>query len=201
MFDIRNYWPNTSTNEQLLVEFSAVPPIGVLKTLLKRYKQGGTIRGIPVMVLDEYVPGVGWVDAWKYRPDARGILEVATHQPGSFKLYAIGKEIIWGGIQNVGDVIGGQIGIEPLNGWWCWGWQMIQFQDFLSSFTNAGGKQFVNVVKLHFLQYWCANGTCSVTNVTGATYWMAPGLGAIQIQYDVSPIPHYANQIVTTVAM
>lgn len=208
MIDLRTYWPNPAAGEQLIVQDrTQANGGGTFKNVLRRYVNRGTVDGNPVVRLDEFNHS-GWLDAWEYRDDGSQILEVGTWQGAIHKVYKTGKEIPWGGVQNVGDMIERQLevdvskstGVTP--GYWNYGYQKITFTDFLPSFTNDGGLTFENVVKLSVFQSWCGAQGCAYPdgqNIATMDYWLAPGVGMIQIDSQAPTVRlNYASSIDTT---
>lgn len=206
-FDLRNYWPNPATGEQLVVQDKTSAYGPELKTILRRYVKRGTVDGHSVIRLDEY-GSTGWIDGWEYRDDGSQILEVGTAQGSAHKVYKIGKEIPWGGVQNVNDVVTRSLEVDVAKssgvsaGYWNYGYQKIELKDFISSFTNDGGLTFSDVVKMGVFQSWCANSGCawpSGQTYVQMDYWLAPGIGIVQVDY-LTPTARrdYASAILTT---
>jgi len=209
--DMADYWPNPVTGEQILVQDAtdAYGP-GTL-SVLHRYRKGGTVNNLPVIQLDDYIT-TGWLDAWEYRFDAtHGMIEVANKFPGKRQVYRANKWIPWGGVVTIGGSIGQGLEVDltkstgvaagPSN----YGWQSIQFEELIPEFTNDGGLEFQDVVKIYVEQSWCINAACaypSGQSIYQMRYWLAPGLGFVQIDYILPTARRdYAKSVTKTVAM
>ena len=180
MIDVREYWPWPATGEALTNVFDG----GIVQTYSAA--QGG-VR------LRETVNGT-WKDDWFYRYDTfRGVLEYEDVYPKTTALQKMmfwtpvicnicvpGKEIIWGGVQKVGDSISGLCQTSGIGGQH--GWQRVDFQDLLVSFDTPAGK-FFDVLVLEYWQSW-SNGL-----VKGAKTWFAPGMGQIRAEWTLSHAP------------
>jgi hypothetical protein len=186
-FDLRAYWPDPAAGKQVIAQFATAAHT----SLLRRYVRRGTIGGAPVAQMDEW-SAQGWCDAWQYRDDGTQILEVATKQPGVHKVYKPGKEIQWGGAQQIGDVVARSVeidvaastGVAPGIG--NYGYQKIEFEAFHPVFLNAALNLYQDVAQFKVLQTWCADAGCAYPagqHVYRQRYWMAPGLGFVQIEY------------------
>jgi hypothetical protein len=117
---------------------------------------------------------------------------VGTWNGSVHKVYVVGKEIQWGGVMNLYDVVSRSLQVDVSastgvsSGYWNYGTQQITFSAFYSSFTTDAGLVFSNVVKLHIFQSWCANAGCSYPtgqSIWTMDYWLAPGVGIVQIDY------------------
>lgn len=188
--DLRSYWPQPTT-EQLVAQDHTNEWNDNRKTVLRRFVKRGTVRGTPVIRLDEY-NYAGWLDAWEYRDDGSQILEVATDTPSAHIVYVIGKEIQWGGVMSLNDVVTRSVQVDVAAstgvtaGYWNYGNQKITFSSFYSTFTTDAGLVFSNVVKLRVHQAWCANAGCSYPtgqNIWSMDYFLAPGVGIVQLDY------------------
>jgi hypothetical protein len=191
MIDLRAYWPDPATGEQLVVQerTSAYPSIP--KALLRRYVKRGTVEGNPVVRMDEY-SGQGWQSGWEMRDDGTQMLEVGTAQASSHKVYKAGKEIHWGGVLEIGVPAGRSLEVDVSKstgvtaGYWNYGYQQIELKEFICSFTNDGGLTFADVVKLGVFQSWCAASGCAYPggqSIVTMDYWLAPGVGIVQVDY------------------
>lgn len=205
-FNMNDYWPNPTTGEQLLVQhFTKVSGIETL-AVLQRYKKGDTVKGLPVIQLDECFTN-GWADAWEYRLDPTlGMVEVGDKTTNSHLVYLAGKEIKWGGIQNVGDKLSGSIQVDVAQstgvsaGFWNYGSWSMTIEAFLPSFTNDGGMTFANVVQIWNFQSWCKDSGCvypSGQNSEQTRYWLAPGIGTIQTDFLAPNTQRYYAKSVT----
>jgi hypothetical protein len=191
--DLRDYWPQPAATLQIInQDWAQTSP--TFRSVLRRYVKRGQVRGVDVYRLDAYI-NTGWLSAWEYRDDGTQILEVATELPGSHLVYEVGKEIQWGGVMTLNDVVTRAVHVDVAastgvtSGYWNWGTQKITFAAFYSSFTTGAGLTFSNVVKLNNFQSWCANSGCSYPsgqNIWTQNYYLAPGVGVVQIDY-VSP--------------
>lgn len=208
MIDLRTYWPSPAEGEQIVVQDrTQANGGGTFKNVLRRYVNRGEVNDLPVIRLDEFNHS-GWLDAWELRDDGTQILEVGTWQGTVHKVYKAGKEIPWGGAQNVGDVIERQLEVDVAKssgvtaGYWNYGYQKITITDFLPTFTNDGGMTFSDVVKMNVFQSWCSAAGCaypSGQNITILDYWMAPGVGMIQIDSQTPTVRrNYASSVTNT---
>jgi hypothetical protein len=188
--NMADYWPLPALGRELLVQ--DVTGAGTLM-VLRKYRRIAPVSGIPVVRLDEYTEA-GWVSAWEYRHDpTHGVIETANRFPGVFQPYKTGKWIIWGGQMAVGQTV--QQGVEVdlrratgvTQGPGNFGWQSVTLVAVHPTFTNAGGMTFANVAEIKVVQSWCKTWTCDFPagqNVFDLRYWLAPGLGMIQVDYD-----------------
>lgn len=226
-FDFRAYWPNPAAGKQLLVQHATrySPGGPVADGILWRYVRGGQIGGHDVVRLDNYISdALLWYDFWKYRADpVEGLIEVADAARASDAVMSPTKNIVlkaakpikWGGVQNVGDSITHPCEIDVAastgvpSGPWIYGTNSVEFLDFLPTFTNEGGMVFADVVKIRFLQGWCATAACDYPagqNLYAAVDWFAPGLGPIQVDF-IDPQTHalirreWARAVTETTAM
>ena len=210
--DMRHYWPNPAHGTQLIVQDAtdAFGPIGHF-SILRRYRQGGTINGSFVVSLDEYLADQ-FLSSWKYRFDpVHGMIEVSNSFPGVLQIYKPGKWIPWGGVMSVGDVLSQGLEADPAQGYGVivgmgnYGWQSLEFETFHPQFTNAGGLDFENVVQILVMQSWCTTNACNFPggqNVFQIRYWLAPATGAIQTEY-ILPTHRidYAKSVTETIAL
>ncbi len=213
MINMADYWPSLATGYQLLVQDATVAWGADTLTILHRYHNGSS----GIVLLDDYDHPDGWLDTWSYVKDpARGMLEISDKYPGGKNLVLKpGKEIPWGGMMNVGDVVSGNVEVNvaastgvtagPGN----YGYQSVTLSEVIQSFTNDGGLVFPNVAKISVFQSWCKTPACDYPagqNAYTFVYWMAPGKGFIQIDYLTAPSPFtprrdYAKSITETVCM
>jgi len=200
--DIRNYWPQPAVNNQLITQDYTLAWGPLTKTILHRYVKRGVVRGNPVYRLDDYL-STGWIDAWEYRNDGTNILEVADFVGGQHIVYSVGNEILWGGIQNIGDVLSRSVIVDVsassgvTAGYWNYGHNSVTYSALLPTFTNDGGLTFSNVLKLHVFQSWCANTGCAYPSgqlIWTVDYWFAPSVGIIQTDYLSAPAPFTARR-------
>ncbi len=189
--DLRNYWPQPAAGLQIINQDWATSP--AFRSLLRRYVKRGQVRSNDVYRLDEYTSSTGWIDAWELRDDGTQMLEVGTWtSPTVHLVYEVGKEIQWGGSMTLNDFSTRTVHVDVsastgvTSGYWNWGTQKITFSAFYSSFTNAHGLTFSNVVKLNVFQSWCANSGCaypSGQNIWTMNYYLAPGVGIVELEY------------------
>jgi len=207
--NMADYWPSPAVGEQLLVQDATLAYGPEVLSVLHRYRVGAPIGGKAVTQLDDYITTTGWLDAWFLYKNGPSIIEIANTFPVNKRnIYKVGKEITWGATMNVGDVTQGSIEIDltkstgivagPSN----YGWQRITYEAFLPTFTNDGGLAFTNVVRMRVFQSWCKTNACDYPAGQSSyemTYWMAPGLGMIQIDY-ISPTVRrdYAKSVTRT---
>ena len=101
IYDMKDYWANPKIGEKQVVQ--DVDRDGNL-TKRAEYLWSGAVDGKPVIRLDEYNEGRGWTDAWEYRFDDRGVLEVADWETGgTHKVFKQGLELNWGNKLEVGQ--------------------------------------------------------------------------------------------------
>jgi len=126
-----------------------------------------------------------WQCDWLYREDPeRGVLEYGDDYPKTKawqKLLfwtpiisqpcVLGKEIIWGGMQEIGDSLGAPCETAGIGGQW--GWQQLSYDEILPTFLTPGGL-FGDVLVLRYWQAWSGGPS------KGAKMWFAKGLGVIK---------------------
>lgn len=189
--DMRDYWPSLPTGRQQITQNEASQGGNTWFGLTQRYVNRGTVRGNPVLRLDDF-NGTGWLDAWELRNDGSQILEVGDQFPSGHKVYEIGKEFSWGGVVNVGDVIIRTVHVDvaasvgevvgPHN----WGTEVLTVEAFHPTFTNGAGLAFTDVVQVRMFQSFCITSACTwpTGQATWITrHWFAPGKGIIQTEY------------------
>lgn len=195
-FNMQSYFPTLAADEQLLVQTETAHYGAPIRSTLHRYVNRGTVGGNPVQRLDDYNAS-GFLDAWELRWNGSKMLEVADwFSPTHHKVYTVGKEISWGGVQNVNDMTSRQVHVNvaasqgetvgPQN----WGTVVMTYEALLPTFTNVGGMDFTNVVVVRVFQSFCITTACTWPNgqATWITrHWLAPGLGFVQIEYIQNP--------------
>lgn len=210
--DLRHYWPSPAAGRQLVIQTEASQGGNVWLGTTHRYVNRGKVRGADVLRLDDF-GAPGWLDAWELRNDGAQTLEVADWFPSGHKVYEVGREISWGGIQSVGDVIARTIHVDvaastgetvgPQN----WGTQQLTFEA-QGPLTLPSGLTFPDTVQLRMFQSFCLTYACTwpAEQATWVTrHWFAPGVGIVQTQYLKAPGQafdppriDYATSITTT---
>ena len=145
-------------------------------------------------ITDPVTKIVSWQDDWFYRNDrVRGILEYEDDYPKikwQQKLMfwtpivtqpcVPGKEIVWGGAQDVGDALGAPCQTAGIFGQY--GWQQLSFDAILPTFETPAGI-FHDVLVLRYWQTWSGKPS------QGAQMWFAKGLGQIKALWATNGVP------------
>ena len=178
-FNFSLYWPFPRKNHVLTKVFEP--------NLIETYLQAKDGIGIE---LRETTKGV-WTDSWFYRNDpVRGILEYGDSYPRThwYDIYSVvrkpcvpGKEIMWGGIQKIGDIVSAECKTSGVFG--SRGWQWVRFNEVIPTFTGVAGT-FNDVVVVDYNQTW--NGDKG----EGARLWFAKGLGQIKAEWTRGGVPN-----------
>jgi hypothetical protein len=135
-----------------------------------------------------------WSYDWFYRNDpTRGVLEYEDDYPKTTWFQNLmfwtsivaqpcvtGKEIVWGGIQKIGDSVGAQC--ETVGIFGQYGWQELSFDAILPSFVTPAGT-FTDVLVMRYWQSWSGQPP------KGAQMWLAKGLGPIKQAWTLNGVP------------
>jgi len=131
-----------------------------------------------------------WMSTWHLDfGDRRGVVETADEYPKfSYQVwtsyrttkFVSGKEILWGGTQNVGDEFNAPCQIDPLGSTYFTagtpGNQRVKFCNQYSSYTAINGKQYKNVVEIEYDQTWGST-------TAGWRAFHAKGIGIVEIKW------------------
>lgn len=126
-----------------------------------------------------------WQCDWFYRDDEnRGLLEYKDDYPKTTTLHRLmfwtsivsqpcvtGKEIIWGGMQEIGDNLGAPCQTSGIGGQY--GWQQLSYDELIPIFPTPAGR-FHDVLVLRYWQSWGGG------HPKGAQMWFAKGIGVIK---------------------
>jgi hypothetical protein len=181
-FDARDYWPHPAQGRVRTNRFTTGD-----HEIVHTYN--GDTRGN--ICLRQTIKGVFDSD-WYYRSDpTRGVLEYRDDYPKKWYNYlevwkskreawcVPGKEIIWGAAETIGKTIAAQCVTSGLFGQW--GWQHVNFDEMLPSYSTAGGT-FHSVLLLTYWQQWAGG------KIDGAKMWLAPGLGQIRAEWMLNHV-------------
>jgi hypothetical protein len=186
---MNDYWPKLSNNEiQTTLDW-----VGDTNTKRAVYTRQGIVDGIRVMRIDEYTPPYDKInDAWEYYHDPlRGIVEIADWNAGKrHAVFKENKEILWGGVMDVGDTIENDLALSIVKSKWVFpligthGKNKTTYEAFLPEFTTPRGT-WKDVVVIHNTQVfynflWFKRFGVKVYEVRR---WHAPGVGCVQIDY------------------
>lgn len=177
-YQMQTYWPTPSSGTALIKEWVDAngTRTGIQKTIRDR-----STGEYYLMDLDS---NYNWLDTWNYQVDSnRGVLETGDQYPDSSHniRFARGGEIFWG--NRLSTPVHNQVQFKCQRmlreqDWLDVGFQCIGIQQVLASHSiRVKGKlsTYRNVIKLIVTQQ---------TSVpVQAIYYLAPGLGFIQIDY------------------
>lgn len=145
--------------------------------------------GIPGITMKEMDSSGSFLDTWYLAVDPLlGVVEYRDDfADGHQALYAPGYYGRWGGASmNIGDVLSYQLHQSNVSGAQGWGWQTVKLTALIPEFSVPAGT-FTDVVQIDWTQSWCANPTCTTQTAFAGTYWLAQGLGQIQMRWASSP--------------
>ena len=189
IYDMKDYWANPKIGEKQVVQ--DVDRDGNL-TKRAEYLWSGAVDGKPVIRLDEYNEGRGWTDAWEYRFDDRGVLEVADWETGgTHKVFKQGLELNWGNKLEVGQTVSNKVEIDfwksrkvfPFFG--VKGYMNIKLENAYKNFTNPSGLVFDDVIQIYSYQtlYRVMGFKTFGKTVWEVRRFHAKGIGVVVIDY------------------
>lgn len=175
MINCAEYWPNPGSYDTITNTYTD----GIVN--IYSYATDTPGHAGPGVRMRQNVNGV-WSFDWFYRFDpARGVLEYEDDYPkpwwllwGNVKAQPMisGREIVWGGNQNLGDIV--QHGCAwSFLGTTTWGWQRVQIVQIIPTYTDAGGKTHTNVLQIEYWQEWGSGATA------GAVMYLAKNIGQV----------------------
>ena len=183
-FLFSDYWPTPKVGGSVTFDYG----LGADgKNLTSVYTNSGDSS---IFYLDDYIDGE-WKDRWvlDYYTE-RGILETADLYPAkSYQFWTSrrttgftrGKEIPWGNVQNVGDIIDQEIEISFWNStpfeWWSKGRQRVEFVKHQKTFTAKNGKKYKDVLEVTYDQSFGDKPS------VGNRGWYAKGIGLVQLTW------------------
>ena len=194
MFLFADYWPQPKVGDLAVFDFG-------LGADNKRYSFMVWNKGDGRHFYQEDYHDNKWTSTWVMDYfDKRGVLETADDYPKysyqfwtSYRTVSFfgGKEIIWGGVQEIGDVIEAPCVINPITSTKFEapkaGNQKVKFAHQWNSFKTPHGK-YSDVIEIEYDQTWGST-------TSGWRAWHAKGVGIVQINWrykgeDVGdPIP------------
>lgn len=195
--NIASYWPLPIIGRQVVNLFDC----GIQHTYSHqldgsiKLREEQTVAGKPNV----------WMDDWKYHYDpVRGILESEDLYPktGVYKYFwwqtvksvecLPGKEIVWGGVENIGETISAPCVTSGIFGQY--GNQAVHFIELIPIFKTKAAGSFSNVLAIEYWQSWGS------APVGGGKLWLAPGRGQIKAQWSVNGVPTGFGMEVTKVS-
>jgi len=182
LINVRNYWPFWSDPNHLRrFDYTAID--GSMPPLTSVFGYDKTMN---CMKLFDYDSHLNLVDIWyyDYRPGKGGVAEFRDDYPTKDKKIVmdglLGRPIMWGDVQSIGQSIVNYPKMNPLQSWppsFSGGCQTVAFEDMIPSLTLANGQTYTNVLQYSYLQSWDGHPA------TGARYWSAFGVGPVSLQW------------------
>jgi len=185
---VSDYWPQPKPGEKIRFDYYTKTNALFVSSVFSLDAATNSV------LYEDY--GGQWLNAWflnysntrgvvEWRDDASlsGILKL-LFGARSRTVYKVGKEILWGNQQQVGDKISNQIEIDysksyglfpPFKGSWSFGWQEVAFNNLYPTYKTVLGDVWNNVLEFTYMQKW--------SKWAGAIYRCAKGVGPIEIQW------------------
>lgn len=183
-FSFKDYWPKPSLDYSISQEGTNFDGTTLKSTFALNPND------INIIWQDDYIDGV-WQARWILQYDTpNGVIESADIYPAKTyqfwtgkrtTAFVSGKEIWWGGKQQLGDIVEHPCQIS----WWkstlftpgIKGNQIVEFYDHYARYTVADGTaQYKDVLEVMYDQTW--NG-----RTTGARMWYAKDIGIVQLSW------------------
>ena len=193
-YDMRNYWPQPTYNQYLIKEYKVEHD----KTVLfhQRYYKDKTDGNYRLQDFYYNYPTKNvwtYFSQWHYKIDNnRGVIEYADdvymwynedtqkmESVSMFPRFQEGRELLWGNKMKVGQEVQGQLYNLSTNSW---GHIWIKLMDAYPTY-KVNGITYKNVIKLMNSQTFCQNTDCTQRYTSTGIYWMAPGIGFVQVEY------------------
>lgn len=183
-FLFSDYWPKPMVNKPMAFDYGKGADG---KNLTSVYLNSGDSS---IFYLDDYVDGE-WKDRWvlDYYTE-RGLIEISDLYPAkSYQFWTSrrttgftpGKEIPWGYVQKIDDVIDQEIEISPWHStpveWYNKGRQRVEFVVKWDHFTASNGMKYNDVLEVTYDQSFGGNAS------VGNRGWYAKGIGLVQLRW------------------
>lgn len=199
LINLPSYWPLFMTGERR--KFYYTTEDGSLEPIISVFEYDQINK---CMLYKDYNAVGEWQDTWFYYvKSGYGIAEFRDDYPqkvkwqekifGPVKKVVMSTPIGWGENLPVGGVYQNNPKFDFFKS--CPpqisdGWQWVQLEDVLPSFTTRHGDTYNDVIQFWYQQRW-GNG-----QQAGARYWMAKGVGPVAVQW-IAPDPKTGQPIVT----
>jgi hypothetical protein len=201
-FNVSDFWPSPQPGQTHRFQYSGPVNlrsdfhIGYLSPRSDYFNKAG------LLICEDYVDGK-WHDQWQlFRHPTRGFIEIGDLEPNTgFEAFVCGptkqltykpfKEIVWGGVQSVGDMIHNPIEVDRSSSTGLgivvdnagnYGWQTVIFEDLHN-----------DILQMSYAQWWGNS-----KSPTGARYWMTRGVGPTAIAW-LKPDGSFTDTIIAQV--
>ena len=199
LINLPSYWPLFMTGEKR--KFYYTTEDGSLDAIISTFEYDPASKS---MLYKDYNAAGEWQDTWYYyAKSGYGIAEWRDDYPqrvdwlrtffGPTKKVVMSEPIGWGENLPIGGVYTNYPKFDPLKSrppQVSDGWQWVQLEDVLPSFTTRHGDTYSDVIQFWYQQRW---GT---GQQSGARYWMAKGVGPVAVQW-IAPNPTTGQPVVT----
>lgn len=182
MIDVSSFWPFYVAKTGP-VRFDYADPTGSMPPITSVFSWD---VGSNSLLLTDFDAHLNWKDQWFMQVRDNQVVEYADKYPGGKTVNMdglLGAPIQWGGIQNIGDTLVTYPKMNPVKSWppaLSSGIQIVVFESMLPTLnveTPLSVKTYNNVLQFTYLQSWSGGPG------TGARYWMADGVGPVQLQW------------------
>lgn len=182
MIDLTQYWPWGTVMTKLFINAdSGAIAIG------QQTRPIAHPAGLQAITLTDTDGTLAMLDRWHLALDpARGVIEYQDDAANGNR-YVYIQPLRWGGQANIGDRFDGQLQLDPEQSIGippddrAYGWSSVVVAAITDIETPAG--KFSDVVRLDWSQSWCADAGCTTTNDNVGSYYFAPGVGIVQMDW------------------
>ena len=199
LINVASYWPLFTTGEKRKFYYTTAD--NSLEPISATFEYDPATKS---MLYKDFNATGDWVDTWYYyAKPGYGIAEWRDDYPqkvdwqkkifGPVKKVVMSEPIGWGENLPVGGIYTNKPKFSPLKSvppQFSDGWQWVQLEAIMSSFTTRHGDIYDDVIQFWYQQRW-GNGTQG-----GARYWMAKWVGPVAVQW-IAPNPQTGQPVVT----